>query len=397
MDAFYASVEMRDNPSLIGKPVIIGSLPTERGVVATCSYEARKFGVRSAMNIKEAYRLCPDGVYMHPNFEKYKAVSNQLHAIWDNYATVSEYIALDEAYLDVTETAKNFDKAGEFGREIKRRVLEELGLSCSVGIGYSMASAKTASEEMKPDGYYEIRSQQDFVDLVVDREVRVLYSVGTKTAEKLNAMGIVSVRDLLERQEEVADRFGSQGEFIINIASGIDDRRVVPYKPEEAKSISREMTFQEDVYDLRLLSDVLLLLSISVVQRAERYGLHGSGVVLKVTYSDMKSITRSRTTVACNDPMSVSREAIDMLYALKRRPIRLIGVGIFNLSNRKVRQLTLDDIFDLETGERDIALHRALDEMKKRYHYEFDPNSEVFSNEHLHSVVEHMRTHRYPS
>ena len=397
MDAFYASVEMRDNPSLLGKPVIIGSLPTERGVVATCSYEARKYGVRSAMNIKEAYRLCPDGVYMHPNFEKYKAVSNQLHAIWDNYATVSEFIALDEAYLDVTETAKNFDKAGEFGREIKRRVLEELGLSCSVGIGYSMASAKTASEEMKPDGYYEIRSQQDFVDLVVDREVRVLYSVGTKTAEKLNAMGIVSVRDLLERQEEVADRFGSQGEFIINIASGIDDRRVVPYKPEEAKSISREMTFQEDVYDLRLLSDVLLLLSISVVQRAERYGLHGSGVVLKVTYSDMKSITRSRTTVACNDPMSVSREAIDMLYALKRRPIRLIGVGIFNLSNRKVRQLTLDDIFDLETGERDIALHRALDEMKKRYHYEFDPNSEIFANEHLHSVVEHMRTHRYPS
>ena len=395
MDAFYASVEMRDDPSLIGKPLIIGSLPTERGVVATCSYEARKYGVRSAMNIKEAYRLCPNGVYMRPNFQKYKAVSEQLHRIWDSYATESEYIALDEAYLDVTQTAGTFDKACEFGREIKRRVLEEIGLSCSVGIGYSMAAAKTASEEKKPDGFYEIRSQQDFVDLVVDREVRVLYSVGTKTAEKLNSIGIMTVRDLLDRQEEVIDRFGSQGRFMVQIASGIDDRKVVPYRPEEAKSISREMTFQEDVYDYRLLSDVLLLLSISVVRRAERYGLHGGGVVLKVTYSDMRSITRSRTTVSCNDPISISREATDLLFALKNRPVRLIGVGIFNLTNRKVRQLTLDDIFDLETGERDASLRQALEEMKKRYHYDFEASPDVFDNEHLHNVVEHMRTHRY--
>lgn len=148
MDAFFAAVEIRDNPSLRGKPLIIGSLPGERGVVATCSYEARKYGIHSAMNIKEAYRLCPNGIYMHPNMEKYKAVSGQLHEIWNSYATALEAIAFDEAYLDVTQRAGNFEAAGQIGHEIKRRVREELGLTCSVGVAYSKTAAKTASEEM---------------------------------------------------------------------------------------------------------------------------------------------------------------------------------------------------------------------------------------------------------
>ena len=162
MDAFYASVEIRDNPALKGKPLIIGSLPQERGVVATCSYEARKFGVHSAMNIKDAYRLCPGGIYMHPNFEKYRAVSAQLHEIWNTYASASETIALDEAYLDVTETARTWDIACEFAQAIKRRTREELHLTCSVGIAYSKTAAKTASEEKKPDGYFEIPTKETF-------------------------------------------------------------------------------------------------------------------------------------------------------------------------------------------------------------------------------------------
>ena len=152
MDAFYASVEIRDDPSLRGRPLIIGALPEERGVVATCSYEARKFGVHSAMNIKEAYRLCPQGIYMHGNFDKYRAVSEQLRKIWNDYAVRMETIALDEAYLDVTYSAGNFARAGEMAREIKERVRNELGLTCSVGIAYSKTAAKTASEEKKPDG-----------------------------------------------------------------------------------------------------------------------------------------------------------------------------------------------------------------------------------------------------
>ena len=156
MDAFYASVEMRDDPSLRGKPLIIGSKPTERGVVATCSYEARKYGVHSAMNIKEAYRRCPHGLYMHPNFEKYRNVSAQLRKIWYDYAVKMEPIALDEAYLDVTYSAGNFERAGEMAREIKARTRSELGLTCSVGVAYCKTAAKTASEEKKPDGYFEI-------------------------------------------------------------------------------------------------------------------------------------------------------------------------------------------------------------------------------------------------
>ena len=186
MDAFYASVEVRDDPTLKGKPLIIGSLPNERGVVATCSYEARKFGIHSAMNIKEAYRLCPDGVYMHPNFEKYRSVSHQLHGIWNDYAAASEYIALDEAYLDVTDTAETIEKARIFAAEIKRRVLEEQRLTCSVGLAYSKTAAKTASEEKKPNGYYEILTPEDYVNLLAERDVGALYTVGAKTAERLS-------------------------------------------------------------------------------------------------------------------------------------------------------------------------------------------------------------------
>ena len=208
MDAFYASVEIRDNPALAGKPLIIGSLPQERGVVATASYEARKYGVHSAMNIKEAYRLCPHGVYMHPNFEKYRAVSQRLHEIWDSYADVSETIALDEAYLDVTESAGSWEKACEIARVIKRRTKEELRLTCSVGVAYSKTAAKAASEEKKPDGYFEIPTAEDFVNLIIDRDVAVLYTVGARTAEKLHRAGIRTVRELREQEEEVIRLLG---------------------------------------------------------------------------------------------------------------------------------------------------------------------------------------------
>ena len=232
MDAFYAAVEMRDNPALRERPLIIGALPHERGVVATCSYEARKYGVRSAMNIKEAHRLCPNGIYMHPNFDKYRAVSVQLHSIWNAYAEASEYIALDEAYLDVTKTAGSWERACAFAKAIKSRTIVELGLTCSIGVAYSKAAAKTASEEKKPDGYFEIPAAEDLVNLIIDRDVRVLYTVGAKTAEKLNRAGIHTIRHIQQKREEVMRLLGKQGRLLTQLALGIDDRRVVPYKPE---------------------------------------------------------------------------------------------------------------------------------------------------------------------
>lgn len=395
MDAFYASVEVRDNPTLKGKPLIIGSLPQERGVVATCSYEARKFGVHSAMNIKEAYRLCPNGVFMHPNFEKYRAVSNQLHEIWNTYATASEYIALDEAYLDVSDSAGSWERACEFARLIKQRTLDDLKLTCSVGVAYSKTAAKTASEEKKPNGYFEIPTAEDFVNLIIDRDVRVLYTVGAKTAEKLNRTGIRTVRDIQEHREEVIRSFGKQGEWIAQIAFGIDDRKVSPYKPEDAKSISREITFQEDVDDSSFIADVLLLLALSVERRAERVNLYGEGVTLKLTFSDMRSITRSKLIPSSRSAVTIYEEAIRLLEQAPQKAVRLVGVGIYHLVGEYGRQLRFDDFMPEVRDQQEEKSKAALEKLHQRYGLDFAGNlDKIYHGETLYRTIEYMRKHR---
>lgn len=392
MDAFYTSVEMRDDPSLRGKPLIIGSMPHERGVVATCNYEARKFGVHSAMNIKEAYRLCPQGIYMHPNFDKYKAVSAQFNEIWNSYASASERIALDEAYLDVTEQAENWEGARRIGREIKRRIREELGLTCSVGVAYSKTAAKTASEEKKPDGYFEIPTPQAFIDLIIDRDVKVLYTVGEKTAEKLHGIGIRTVRDIQQRQADVVKLLGKQGQWITQIAFGIDNRKVTPYRPEDAKSIGRELTFQTDVNDYELLKDVLFLLSLSVENRAKRVGLKGNGVTLKVTYANMKGITRSKIVPGCDSALTIYRESAKMLERIEKRPVRLIGTIIYNLTDgREARQLSFDDFLSGK-AEQESEFSRKLEELGERYKLDFAGHlDQLYRGETLHRTAEYMR------
>ncbi len=395
MDAFYASVEIRDNPELAGKPLIIGSLPTERGVVATASYEARKYGVHSGMNIKEAYRLCPKGIYMHPNFDKYRAVSDQLHGIWNDYATAAESIALDEAYLDITETAGDWDGARKIAETIKRRTREEVHLTCSVGIAYSKTAAKTASEEKKPDGYFEIRTSEEFVDLIIDRDVRALYTVGARTAEKLKRVGIATVRDVRDRQDEVVRLLGKHGAHITRMAYGIDDRKVVPYDPLDTKSISRELTFQEDVSDFGLLDDVLFLLAMSVERRAKRKGLHGRGVTLKVTYADMKNITRSRIVVSSDSAATIWQEARDLLGQIEKRPVRLIGAGVYNLTGDDGWQMSLEDYLEESIDEKQQIIDSKLAELGERYHLDFAGNlDKIFSGTTLYRTAEYMRKHR---
>ncbi len=392
MDAFYASVEMRDDPSLRGKPLIIGAKPNERGVVATCNYEARKYGVHSAMNIKEAYRLCPNGIFMHPNFDKYKSVSIQLNEIWNTYASASERISLDEAYLDVTEQAVDLEGARRIGRLIKQRVLNEVGLTCSVGVAYSKTAAKMASEEKKPDGYFEIPTPEDFVSLIIDRDVSVLYTVGEKTSEKLHRTGIRTVRDLRERRNDVVRILGKHGRWLSQIAFGIDNRKVEPYRPEDAKSIGRELTFQTDVTDFEFLKDVLFLLSLSVENRAKRVGLFGGGVSLKITYANMKGLTRSRIVHASNSAVTIYRESVKMLEQIEKRPVRLIGASLYNLSCDSIRQLSFNDYLN----EGDIReRERLLDELQEKYHLDFAGNLEkIYHGETLHRTVEYMRKHR---
>ncbi len=396
MDAFFASVEMRDHPELRGKPLIIGSLPHERGVVATCSYEARKFGVHSAMNIKEAYRRCPQGIYMHPDFYKYKAVSDQLHEIWNTYAAASQTIALDEAYLDVTETAKTWERARQIARTIKRRTWDELGLTCSVGLAYSKTAAKTASEERKPNGYFEIPTAEAFVSLILDRDVRVLYTVGAKTAEKLHAAGIHTVRDMQVRADDVIRLCGKHGRWLTQLAFGRDERKVTPYRPEDAKSIGREVTFQQDVSDYAVLQDVLILLAFCVEYRAKRVGLQGRGITLKLTYADMKQITRSHLIAQTDSAVTIYQETAKQLEQVQHRPVRLIGAGLYNLTGEaEERQLSFDDMLP-ENLHSDADMRRQmLAGLHERYGLDFAGNLEkIYHYEVLHKTVEYMRRYR---
>lgn len=367
MDAFFAAVESRDNPELAGKPLIIGALPSERGVVSTCSYEARKYGVRSAMNIKEAYRRCPHGIYMHPNMHKYKAVSREIHKIWGTYTDVIEYLSLDEGYLDVTGSEQLFGNARDIARKIKERTREEVGLTCSVGIGYSKATAKFASEEKKPDGFFEVPDQAFFQKLVMYRKIEGLLGVGSKSSEKLHQMKIYTVKDILENQKRVIEVFGKRGQQIVEVASGIDDREVVPYYESEAKSISREHTFQEDSTDMEYIRSYLVIFAKELSLKLQAQGLYCQTVTLKITYGNMKGITRSVTIEPTNHRDDIYQAAVKQLGRVALQPIRLVGIGVGNFTQTKEEQLSLWNLGTIEKNEKKDELNKKLFQLQQKY------------------------------
>lgn len=398
MDAFFASVEVRDEPSLRGKPLIIGSLPGERGVVSTCSYEAREYGVRSAMNIKDAYRLCPHGIYRHPNMEKYKAVSEQLHKLWASTASAVEPIALDEAYLEITEQAQNLEGARHIAHVLKQRTQTELELTCSIGVAYSKTAAKMASEEKKPNGYFEIPTEEDFINLVIDRDIQTLYTVGPKTAERLRAVGIRTIRDAQEKREAVVRLLGKHGQGIVDLAFGRDDRPVVPYRPQDAKSISRAVTFQANVADMGFLKDVLVLLAVCVERRAQRYGLYGSGVALKITYADMKVVTRSRKIPSFRSAVTLWQEAIHLLDKIEKRSVRLIGVGLYDLSCEQPQPFRPQSLFPENEEGQETERKAHLEALHRRYGLDFAGHlAQLDRGETFYKTIEYMRKHRHSS
>jgi len=372
MDAFFASIEVRDNPELSGKPLIIGALPTERGVVSTCSYEARKFGIHSAMSIKEAYRRCPGGIYMHGDMRKYEKASKQIHQIMLKYTDMIEFVALDEGYMDVTHSLRLFGSAEQIGRSLKAEILEKVGVTCSVGISYSKMSAKLASEEMKPDGFFVIPDRQALINLIQKRDVGVISGIGAKTQRKLNQMGIVTVEDLLNTPPQKLESFGAVGREILKLAMGNDDRPVVA--DSISKSIGREYTFQTDVADKKILEETLLVLARDVSLRAKKQGLWGRTVTIKIKFSDMQSITRSKSGDAINSARDIFDTAKELLKREKLgKTVRLVGVTLSNLQDfqdSEFRQLSIFDELEHEKNdakEKIKALDDTIFEIHTRY------------------------------
>ena len=330
MDAFYASVEQRDDPALRGLPVAVGG--RQRGVVMAASYEARKFGVRSAMASVTAKRLCPELVFVKPRFEVYKEVSGQIREIFLDYTPLVEPLSLDEAYLDVTTNLKDIPLASDIAREIRARILERTGLTASAGVSYNKFLAKLASDHRKPDGQTVIPPEKGpaFVETLA---VGKFHGIGPKTAEKMNRLGIHTGADLKAQALDFLQHyFGSAGDYYYAIARGNDDRRVVPNRPR--KSVGSETTFMEDLGRPREIEDGIDSVLDDVWGYCERTRILGRTVTVKIKYADFQIVTRSRTLaapVASRDELRrTSLELVRSGFPLEKR-VRLLGVSLHNL------------------------------------------------------------------
>jgi DNA polymerase-4 len=332
MDAFYASVEQRDNPVYQGKPIVVGGMPEGRGgVVATASYEARKFGIRSAMSSKRALQLCPDIIFIRPRFEAYKEVSRQIREIFQRYTDLIEPLSLDEAFLDVTKDKLDIGSAIEIARLIKRAIKDELRLTASAGISINKFVAKIASDLNKPDGLTFIGPSG--VEAFMEKlPVEKFFGVGKVTAEKMKGMNLFTGADLKKlTEEELVKNFGKPGSFYYKVVRGIDDREVQPHR--ETKSLSAEDTFPYDLTDREEMNIELDKIGQSVYARLQRHGLKGRTVTLKIKYSDFKQITRNQSfPQPVIDLESIQTTAKQLLAAtdLGEGKIRLLGISVSN-------------------------------------------------------------------
>jgi len=334
MDAFYASVEQRDDPSLRGKPVAVGG-SRERGVVMAASYEARTFGVRSAMPATTARRLCAELLFVKPRFEVYKEVSRQIRAIFLDYTPLVEPLSLDEAYLDVTTNLKNMPLASEIAREIRARILEETGLTASAGISYNKFLAKLASDHRKPNGQFVIRPEKGPA-YVESLPVGKFHGVGPATENKMKRLGIHTGADLKAQSLEFLQQyFGKSGRYYHAIARGQDDRPVVPDRPR--KSVGSETTFAQDLGRPAEIEEGVLSVLDDVWTYCERTGVVGRTVTVKIKYADFQIVTRSRTLPAPLSSRSelerTSVELVRTIFPLEKK-VRLLGVSLSNMASR---------------------------------------------------------------
>ena len=371
MDAFYASVEVRDDPSLAGLPVCVGGRADRRGVIAAASYEARAYGVRSAMPTAQALELCPGLVLVPPDFDRYTAVSREIMTIFRRYTPLVEPLSLDEAFLDVAGSERLFGDAVEVGRRIKADILRETGLVASIGVAPSKFLAKLASDLDKPDGFRVIRPDQ--VREVLDPlPVSKIYGVGPRTAKRLESLGVHTVHDLASRERaRVLAEFGASGAWIHDLAHGIDTRRVSTRRVE--KSHGMERTFAEDVSDREELRLVLYEFCEEVSWELRNRGLRGRTITLKARYWNFKTLTRSRTLeLPVNLGKRIYAVARELLDRVPAGPLRLLGIQVSNLED--VRSPVQARLFAEPEAERpqsdEVRMARAsdaLDALRRRY------------------------------
>jgi DNA polymerase-4 len=345
MDMFYAAVEMRDRPELRGRPLVVGGRPDSRSVATTANYEARKFGIHSGMSCAQARRLCPQCLFIPPNFKKYQQVSEQIHAIFNEFTDLVESVSLDEAYLDVTRNKKNEPSATRLAREIKRRIFEATGLTASAGVAASMFVAKIASEARKPDGLCVVRPEK-VIDFIRPLPVIRIPGIGRVTDGLLQKLGIRTVADLEKKSLDFLEReFGRFGLYLHDIARGIDERPVTPWR--ERQSYGAEETFPRDIPEKEPLLDFLRECSRRVFNDLEEEGKLARTVTLKIKYADFQLVTRRQTFEDfLASPVEVFQAARDLLERTEagRRPVRLAGISLSNFTPPGIKKDTVQPV-----------------------------------------------------
>lgn len=352
MDAFFASVEQRDQPELKGKPLIVGGQPNSRGVVAACSYEARKFGIHSAMASSRAYRLCPQAIFVRPRFDAYKEVSNHIRDIFWRYASEVEPLSLDEAYLDVTYTEAFSGSATLIAKAIKQEILAETQLTASAGVSYNKFLAKIASDMDKPDGLYLIRPEQGQA-FVSKLPIGKFHGIGPATEAKMKNLGIHTGHDLRQKTlAELTERFGKSGQYYFNIARAIDERPVRSQRIR--KSLGKETTFAEDILSVPELTSILLGLAEQVLDSLNKHNMQGRTVTVKVKYADFQQVTRAQTLDHSIGFVDLEEWLPKLLARTEagRNPVRLVGLSLSGFEGAVVidkgqaqLDLVLNDVF----------------------------------------------------
>ena len=364
LDAFFVSVEQVDNPRLKGKPVVVGGRPDRRGVVAAASYEARSYGIHSAMPLATAYRLCPQAIFIEGSFNKYRVASQRFMAILADFSPLIEPVGLDEAYVDATGFESIHGSIRQMALAMKQRIKDELSICASVGISSSKVVAKIASDSSKPDGLIEVAEGEER-SFLSPLPVTRMPGVGKKTERILKGLGINTIEILANTPVSLLkSHFGMSGELLHNHSSGIDHRKVE--LPGGARSISRETTFGKDTGDRSLLKATLRYLSERVGSELRQQGNQARCITLKLRYADFTTITRSRTLRQASDAdqtiADIGLELMEKALAQGKQPVRLIGIGVSNLVEAG-RQLAMLD----STAQGLESLNRAIDRIRNKY------------------------------